>query len=80
MPVSVHFATADGTASAVGGDYVATSGTLTFSAGQLSKTIAVTVNGDNVVEPNETFSVKLSKAVRTKLVDATAVGTITNDD
>ena len=43
--VTVNYATANGTATA-GSDYVAASGTLTFTAGQTSKTIPVTVNGD----------------------------------
>ena len=56
--VTVNYATADGTATA-GSDYVASSGTLTFSAGQTTKTIAVTINGDATVESDETFVVNL---------------------
>src|SRR5205823_766478 len=40
--VTVNFATADGTAIA-GVDYVATSGTLTFAPGEMTKTITVEV-------------------------------------
>ncbi|MGH2651226.1 MAG: matrixin family metalloprotease, partial [Actinomycetota bacterium] len=43
--VTVNFATADGTAVA-GSDYVATSGVLTFNAGETSKSVTVVVNGD----------------------------------
>ena len=59
FPVTVNYATANGTATA-GSDYTAASGTLTFAPGQTSKPITVTVNGDTAVEPNETFFVNLS--------------------
>ena len=78
-PVTVRYATADGTATAPG-DYTATSGTLTFAAGDTSKTIPVTVQGDSVVEPDETFTLTLSNAANARLSTATATGTITNDD
>jgi Calx-beta domain len=77
--VTVNYATADATATA-GSDYVAQSGTLTFTAGQISKTIAVVVNGDTSVEPNETFTVNLTSPVGATLADAQGVGTIVNDD
>jgi hypothetical protein len=78
-PASVTYTTANGTAVAPG-DYAALSGNLTFSAGQTSRTIAVSVVGDTVVEPNETFFVNLSGASGATIGDAQAVGTITNDD
>ncbi|MDQ3748130.1 MAG: hypothetical protein M3367_03805, partial [Acidobacteriota bacterium] len=56
--VSVNFATANGTATA-GEDYTATSGTLTFAAGEVNKTLTVLVNGDTFAEGNETFTVNL---------------------
>ena len=34
-----------------GVDYVATTGTVTFAPGQTTKTVAITVNGDTLVEP-----------------------------
>src|SRR5262249_820537 len=43
-PVTVNYATADGSATA-GSDYTARAGTLTFAAGETSKTISVTVAG-----------------------------------
>src|SRR5439155_19689821 len=60
--VSVNYATSDNTATAPS-DYVATSGTLTFNPGETSKTIAVPVVGDTVLEPDETFTVTLSGPV-----------------
>ncbi len=77
--VSVNFATANGTGTA-GIDYVARSGTLTFSPGVTTQTIAITVNGDATPEPNETFVVNLSGAVNATIADNQGVGTIVNDD
>jgi len=45
-----------------GNDYQSTSGTLTFDPGDTSKAINVTINSDNLVEPDETFVVNLSNA------------------
>jgi hypothetical protein len=77
--VTVGYSTANGTATA-GIDYASQSGTLTFSAGQTTKAIAVVVNGDKSVEPNETFMVNLSGASGATILDAQGVGTISNDD
>ena len=77
--VTVNYATADGTATAPA-DYAAQTGNLSFTAGQTSKTIAVVVNGDTAVEPNETFLVNLTGPVGATLADAQGQGTITNDD
>ncbi|MGV7204245.1 putative Ig domain-containing protein [Xanthomonas citri] len=77
--VTVNYATADGTATA-GSDYVARSGTLTFAPGVTAQGVAVTVNGDTAVEPNETFSVGLSGASNATIARATGTGTILNDD
>ena len=52
VPVSVQYATADGTATAPA-DYTATADTLSFAIGEMSKTFAVPVVGDLVDEPNE---------------------------
>lgn len=79
VPVTVNWATADGTATA-GQDYVAASGTLTFSPGETQKTISVTVSGDVVPEPNETFRVVLSGAVNASIADGDGLGTIEDDD
>jgi chitinase len=77
--VTVGYSTANGTATA-GSDYVAGSGTVTFTAGQITKTIAVVVNGDTTVEPNETFTVNLASPIGATILDAQGIGTITNDD
>nr|WP_225042250.1 putative Ig domain-containing protein [Xanthomonas campestris] len=77
--VLVNYASADGTATA-GSDYVARSGTLTFAPGTTAQGVAITVNGDTAVEPNETFSVGLSGASNASIARATGAGTILNDD
>jgi probable HAF family extracellular repeat protein len=79
VPVTVNFATANGTATA-GSDYNAQSGTLTFAPGQTSKTISIVVKGDRVREANETFFVNLSDVVGALLLDGQGQGTIRNDD
>ena len=78
-PVTVQYGTANGTASA-GSDYTAKSGTLTFAAGETSKTISVAVSGDTAVEANETLRLNLSGASGATIADGSGKGTITNDD
>jgi hypothetical protein len=77
--VTVRYTTANGSAIA-GNDYTARSGTLTFAAGQTSKTIAVPVSGDLTVEPNEAFKVNLSSPSGATIFDGQGVGTILNND
>ena len=77
-PVTVSYATADGTAVA-GEDYEATSGTLTFAAGETEQTVAVTVI-DAVEDSGETFRLVLSGPAGAELADAEATGTILNID
>ncbi len=77
--VDVDYATSNGSATA-GSDYVAASGTLVFAAGETSKQIEVTVNGDIEVEGDETFTVTLSAPFNADLGTSAATGTITNDD
>jgi len=79
LPVSVNFATADGTATA-GSDYAGTSGTLNFAPGQTNQTIVVVVNGDTVGEADETFFVNLTSPTNATLARAQGTGTILNDD
>ncbi|SMH44561.1 cellulase family glycosylhydrolase [Azospirillum agricola] len=73
--VTVDYATVDGTAKA-GSDYTATSGKLTFAAGEISKTVTVKVLSDSVTEGNETFSLKLSNSTQATIADGTGLGTI----
>jgi N,N-dimethylformamidase beta subunit-like, C-terminal/Concanavalin A-like lectin/glucanases superfamily/Bacterial Ig-like domain/Bacterial Ig domain/Calx-beta domain len=78
--VTVTYATADGTATA-GSDYTAVPPTtLTFTPGQTSKTVAVSVLGDTAFEANETFFVNLSNPTNATFADSQGLGTITDDD
>jgi hypothetical protein len=77
--VSVNYTTQDGTA-LNGSDYTTASGTLQFTPGQTQKTINVTVAGDVNDELDETFTVLLSSPVNAVLLDASATGTIIDDD
>jgi DNA-binding beta-propeller fold protein YncE len=58
-PITVNYATADGTALA-GTDYFAQSGTITFAPGQTSEEILLVTQEDPVLDGNETFSVQLT--------------------
>lgn len=79
QPVTVTYATADGTATA-GGDYEAQSGTLTFAPGETTKIINVAVIGDRLLEPNETFSVNLTSPNNATIADGQGVGNIVDDE
>jgi len=58
-PVSITYATADGTALA-GTDYTVTAGTLMFAPGETTKTIDVPILGKTAPQPDMTFSLVLS--------------------
>jgi hypothetical protein len=77
--VSVQYATTDDTATA-GSDYIATSGTLSFSPGWISRTFTVTANGDALVELDEQLLVNLSAATNATIDDAQGEAILLNDD
>jgi aryl-phospho-beta-D-glucosidase BglC (GH1 family) len=77
--VTMGYATANGTAVS-GQDYVAAQGTLSFAAGETTKTIRVAVKGDTMVEANEAFTLRLADLKGATLSDGVASGTIRNDD
>ena len=56
------------------------SGTITFAAGETSREITVEVSGDEDVELDENFVVKLSNLSRGTLAPDAAIGTIKSDD
>ena len=77
--VTVSWSTSDGTATA-GADYAAGSGIVTFAPGQTGSAIEVTLLDDTSNEGDETFTVTLSAAVNATVAQATASGTIVDDD
>lgn len=79
QPVTVNYATANGSAAA-GSDYTATSGTLTFAPGQVSRTVTAFGQGDLNIEGHETFAVNLSAPVNGRITDPVGVATLINDD
>jgi len=79
LPVTVDYATADGTAMA-GSDYQPASGSLTFAPGDTQKTITVLVSGDTVNEPDANFFVNLSNPTNAAITHSQGVGLIVNDD
>jgi hypothetical protein len=79
FPVTVGFATTNGTAAGPG-DFVPTSGTLSFAAGETERSVAVQVVRDLQDEEDETFAVALSSPTNGTLGDASAAGLIRDDD
>ena len=78
--VTVGYATQNGSAR-TGKDYTAKSGTLTFLAGQTTKTFTVSIKGDRQREPDEWFNVVLrSPSVNALIGNGFGQGTILNDD
>lgn len=78
-PVSFTGTTRNGTAT--GSDYSGGSTRITFAPGETSKVVNVSVRGDRLREPDETFTVLLSGASADALIGrSTATGTIINDD
>ena len=77
--ITLSYATGDGTATAPG-DYASRSGALIFQPGEVSKTVAVGLVDDQLVEGDETFTLSLSNAVNASLADGQATGTILDDD
>ncbi|WP_299617922.1 Calx-beta domain-containing protein [Pelagibius sp.] len=71
-------------AAAEGGDFVGgvlPSGSVSFAAGEISKTLTVQVAGDTQIEGDEAFTVTLSNpSAGSAITTASAGGTILNDD
>ena len=79
QPVTVSWATADGTAKE-GTDYEARTATLTIPAGETVRQISVPTVEDDFHEPAERFRVTLSGASGATLADASGEATISDDD
>jgi uncharacterized repeat protein (TIGR01451 family) len=87
QPLTVSFATADGTATTADKDYTAANGIVTFPSGSSREAVSVTIISDAKVEPDETFYVNLARAssatkvgANATIADGQGLGTIINDD
>ena len=80
--VTIDYATVPGGTATPGADYLLTSGTLTFKAGEVSKTFTVPIVNDNVDEPSETVNLALSNPTggATLGTPIAAVLTISDED
>ncbi|HJR71258.1 MAG TPA: choice-of-anchor B family protein [Gammaproteobacteria bacterium] len=78
--VTVQYATAPGTATE-GTDYSASSGSLSWAAGDLAdKVVAIPVTNDTVVEGAETLTLTLSAPTNGATLDGSSTLTVTIDD
>ncbi|MDZ8054665.1 MAG: Calx-beta domain-containing protein [Aulosira sp. ZfuVER01] len=80
VTVSTSIATTD---TASNNDFTAKAETLVFKQGETSKTFTVQTTQDSLFEADETFTVSLSNSSNESIIsstNATAIGTITNDD
>ena len=75
----VSFKTKNGTATSPA-DYIAKSGSVRFAGKRLTKTVGVTIVGDALDEPDETFFLELTAATGATIADGEGVATITDDD
>jgi len=63
-----------------GNGVTASTGTLTFAAGETEQFVSVAVAADSVDEPDQTFTVQLGNAVGAELEKSQGTGTIQDDD
>lgn len=85
LPVTVNYTTVNGAGpngAIAGVDYTAVSDTLTFTPGETFKYVPVSILGDAMTESNKTLALQLSNSNPPGFViaDATATGTILDDD
>jgi hypothetical protein len=77
--VQVAYFTVNASATA-GSDYVSTSGILSFAPGLASGSVAVPVNGDTDLEPDESFDLVLTAPTNATVELGSAHGVILDDD
>jgi len=78
-PASVHFATANGTATA-GSDYTDASQTVSFANGETSKTVSIPITDDSSIEPSETVQLSLSSPSTGATLGSPSTATLTITD
>jgi hypothetical protein len=79
LPVVVVYMTEDRSAHA-GEDYIARMGSVSFEPGMFERTISIQVRGDTLLEPNESFALRVLSAPGASLPDSMAVCRIVNDE
>ena len=77
---TVNFTEVSGSANSGADGYFPRNGTITFNAGDKTKTITIEIDAGTLIEPDETFNVVLSTPTGATISDGTGVGTILNDD
>jgi hypothetical protein len=79
--VTASWSTADFSATAPD-DYATASGTVTFAPGETSKSVAISVKGDAIDEPDEVFAVSFKNPVNATMGGVYGLGfvTVTDDD
>lgn len=75
VQINVNYATVGQTATS-DVDFTASQGVVNFLPGETSKTIAVPILSDAIIDAGETFAVNLSDPSAGTLADATGIGTI----
>src|SRR4029434_7849474 len=78
--VTVDYATVPGGTATPGADYMLISGTLTFKAGEVSKTFTVPIVNDNFDESSETVNLALSNPTRGATLGTTGTAGLTISD
>ncbi len=79
FPITVNFATANGTASS-STDFQGIRGQFTFAPGVTQTTVNVGLRPDILVEADETFELRLTGGNGATIIDGTGVCTLVNDD
>lgn len=77
--VTINYATSSGTATS-GSDFAATSGTLTFKPGDISKLIPVSIINDSIYEPDQNFTIVLSSPSSNAIIGSLGTATVTIKD
>jgi hypothetical protein len=79
QPVTVGYSTVNGTA-AGGRDYTPTSGTLTYTPGETTRTVTVAVAGDDLDESDEDFLLNIGRVTGATVAGGAARAVVTDDD
>jgi hypothetical protein len=79
QPVTVSYATTDGTATAASGAYQAASGSIGFAPGTTTQPIAVNALGTFAFRPTQTMSLNLASPVGALLTRSSGTGTIADN-